>query len=172
MLSGSMTTGHRLPDYVRRLVDRIKSQNKDHQDAALLSDDESMEMSDGSILKSRRRVASPSASTELARGGSSKGCEVDQSQASTDVPATPPKHKRRLLVRVPASPFSTMSIASTSDGENDMIFMVDKTARFFIDYDTNQLMAMRGGDAKGTPADVVVHEDGFVIGIWHDVITS
>ena len=93
-----MTTGHRLPDYVRRLVDRIKSQNKDHQDAALLSDDESMEMSDGSILKSHRRVASPSASTELARGGSSKGCEVDQGQASTDVPATPPKQKRKLLV--------------------------------------------------------------------------
>ena len=61
-----------------------------------------------------------------------------------------------------------MSIASTRNGENDMIFMVDKTARFFIDYDTNQLMAMRGGDAKGTPADVAVHDDGFVIGIWHD----
>ena len=97
MLSGNTTTGHRLPDYVRRLVDRIKSQNKDHQDAALLSDDESMEMSDGSILKSHRRVASPSASTELARGGSSKGCEVDQGQASTDVPATLPKKRKGFL---------------------------------------------------------------------------
>ena len=58
MSSGSMTTGHRLPDYVRRLVDRIKSPKKDHQDAELLGDDEPMEMSNGSILKSHERVAS------------------------------------------------------------------------------------------------------------------